>query len=67
MQKIINTDYYCTPIQLKIPIDLAKIIDITDEVFTFNEVLDHIDPYKYMVGRRNHIGRKRYDEVKLLK
>lgn len=67
MQKIINTDYYCTPIQLKIPIDLAKIIDITDEVFTFNEVLDHIDPYKYMVGRRNHIGRKRYDEVKLFK
>ena len=67
MQKKLNTDIYYTPIQLKIPIDLTKIIDISDEVFTFNEVIDHIDPFKYMTGERNLLGRKRYDEEKLFK
>ena len=67
MQKKLNTDIYYTPIQLKIPIDLTKIIDISDEIFTFNEVIDHIDPFKYMTGERNLLGRKRYDEEKLFK
>ncbi len=37
------TEVYYTPIQLKLPVDFEKIIEIDDPVYTFNEVMDHID------------------------
>ena len=38
---ITKTDY--TPIQLIIPLELTKIIDISDPVYSFNEVMNHMD------------------------
>ena len=32
-----------TPIQLKLPVDMERIIEINDSVYTFNEVVSHID------------------------
>lgn len=61
-----NQRYYNT-IQLKIPVDLEKIIEISDPIYTFNEIMDQIDLYKYFVGKGNRIGRPRFDCIKLLK
>ena len=44
-----NTKVYYTPIQLKLPVDFEKIIEIDDSVYTFNEVMNHIDLQKYFV------------------
>ena len=38
----------CTPYQLKLPLEIEKIIDISDPVYTFCEVLENIDLYKYL-------------------
>lgn len=63
-----NTEVYYTPIQLKMPVDLERIIEVTDPVYTFNEVMDHIDLNRYFVGRRLHeAGRPPYDRVTMLK
>ena len=32
-----------TPIQLKSQVDMERIIEINDSVYTFNEVVSHID------------------------
>ena len=32
-----------TPIQLKLPVDMERIIEINDSVYAFNEVVSHID------------------------
>ncbi len=32
-----------TPIQLKLPVDMERMIEINDPVYTFNEVVAHID------------------------
>ncbi len=45
---------------------LEKIVSITDEVYTFNEVIDHIDLRKYCVKEENIKGRPQYDREKLL-
>jgi hypothetical protein len=42
MKNHINKVYY-TPYQLKIPPEIEKIIEISDPVYTFNEVFRHID------------------------
>ena len=34
---------YYTPFQFKLPIEIEKIIEISDPVYTFCEVIDHID------------------------
>ena len=62
-----NHDEYYTPIQMKIPVDLEKIIEISDPIYTFNEIIEQIDLYKYFVGKGNKTGRPRFDSVKLLK
>ena len=62
-----NTKVYYTPIQLKLPVDFEKIIEIDDSVYTFNEVMDHIDLQKYFVVKVYKKGRPGYDRVKLLK
>ena len=42
MKNHINKVYY-TPYQLKLPPKIDKIIEISDPVYTFNEVFRHID------------------------
>ena len=57
-----------TPIQLKMPVDLERIIEINDPVYAFNEVVAHIDLNKYFVEKDYRAtGRPRYDREKLLK
>lgn len=61
------SNLYCTPYQLKLPLDLSRIIDINDPVYTFSEVVDHIDLSSYFAGKGCRMGRPRCDAVKLLK
>ena len=57
-----------TPIQLKLPADMERIIEINDPVYTFNEVVGHIDLNKYFAEKDyKATGRPRYDREKLLK
>lgn len=62
-----TNEIYYTPYQLKLPVDIERKIEISDEVFTFSEVFDHIDPRKYLAEKDSKMGRPRYDEVILLK
>ena len=62
-----NTEVYYTPIQLKFPLGFEKIINIDDPVYTFSEVMAHIDLQKYFVEKGNEMGRPRYDREKLIK
>ena len=64
-----TTDMNYTPIQLKLPVDMERIIEINDLVYTFNEVVSHIDLKKYFVEKDyKATGRPRYErEPKLLK
>ena len=65
MKKISQNNY--TPYQLKLPVEIEKIIEISDGVYTFNEVMNHIDLNKYFAVKERRTGRPRYDEVTLLK
>ena len=58
---------YNTPYQLKLPLEIEKIIEISDPVYTFCEVLNHIDLKRYLVIKENRTGRKRFDSETLLK
>ena len=62
-----STKVYSTPIQLKLPVDLERIIKINDPVYSFSEVMAHIDLKKYFVEKERETGRPRYDREKLLK
>ena len=62
-----TTDMYYTPIQLKLPVDMERIIKINDPVYSFSDVMDHIDLNKYFVEKEHETGRPRYDREKLLK
>ena len=54
--------------QLKLPLEIEKLIDVADPVYTFCEVVDHIDLTKYFVdGKDYKTGRPRCDAQKLLK
>ena len=62
------TEKYITPIQLKMPVDMERIIEISDPVYTFNEVMEHIDLNKYIAEEKGcNVGRPKYDPIKLLK
>ena len=53
---------------MKLPVDLERIIKINDPVYSFSEVMAHIDLQKYFVVEKEHeTGRPRYDREKLLK
>ena len=65
MNKLSQT--YDTPYQLKLPLELSAIIETTDSVYTFCEVMNHIDLNRYIVNERSNTGRPRYDSVTLLK
>ena len=43
--KNISQEYFNT-YQLKMPLDISKIIELSDPVYTFNEGLNHIDRKK---------------------
>ena len=63
-----NTKKYSTPIQLKMPVDMERIIEISDPVYTFNEVMDHMDLKQYIAEEKGcNAGRPKYDQIKLLK
>ena len=62
-----STKVYYTPIQLKLPVDFKRIIKINDPVYSFSEVMAHIDLNKYFVEKGYEKGRPKYDRVKLLK
>ena len=57
----------CTPRQLKLPLDLEKIINISDPVYTFCDVMDHIDLTPYFAGKGCKTGHPRCEANKLLK
>lgn len=61
MKTTFNHGEYYTPIQMKIPVDLEKIIEISDPIYTFNEIMNQIDLYKYFAGKESKIGRPRFD------
>ena len=58
---------YYTPYQLKFPIEIEKIIETTDPVYAFCEVMNHIDLSKYLTTEDRRTGRPRYEEETLLK
>ena len=58
---------YNTPYQLKLPLEIEKIIEISDPVYTFCEVMNQIDLKRYLVVKENRTGRKRFDSEILLK
>jgi len=62
-----TTEVYYTPYQLKLPLEISLIIDADDPVYTFSEVMDHIDLSKYFAEKGCKMGRPRCDAVKLLK
>ena len=54
--------------QLKLPLEIEKIIDISDPVYTFCEVVEHIDLTPYFVDDKGYkTGRPKCDTQKLLK
>ena len=61
-----NNNY--TARQLKLPLEIEKIINISDPVYTFCDVMDHIDLTPYFVEVKGYkTGRPRCDAEKLLK
>ena len=56
-----------TAYQLKLPVEIEKIIEISDPVYSFSEVIDHIDLNKYLTIEERRPGRPRYDQKTLLK
>ena len=49
--KNISQEYFNT-YQLKMPLEISKIIEISDPVYTFSEVLNHIDLKKYLADTK---------------
>lgn len=62
-----NTNAYYTPRQLKLPLVIEELIDISDPVYTFCDVVEHIDLKKYFADEESKTGRPRFDSLKLLK
>ena len=56
---------YSTPIQLKMPVDVERIIKISDPVYAFSEVMAHIDLYQYFASEERRTGRPEYDRTTL--
>ena len=62
MKNHINKVYY-TPYQLKLPPEIEKIIEISDPVYTFNEVFRHIDLNKHLDGTKITANENKYSRV----
>ncbi len=65
--KLHITDVHYTPIQLKMPLEIERIIEVNDPVYTFHEVMSHIDLNKYSASEESRTGRPKYDCIKLMK
>ena len=53
--------------QLKLPLDIEKIIDISDPVYSFSEIVDGIDFTKYFAAEESKTGRPKYNPTIMLK
>lgn len=58
---------YSTTYQLKLPLEISTIIEATDPVYTFCEIIDQIDLNKYFATKDRKFGRPRFDYSILLK
>lgn len=58
---------YNTPYQFKLPQGNERIIEISDPIYTFSDVMNQIDLKRYFVIKENKTGRKRSDTEILLK
>ncbi len=67
MKKQNNRQEYNTTYQLKLLVEISTIIEISDPVYTFCEVMDRIDLRKYLAVKESKTGRKRYNPLILLK
>lgn len=67
MTKQHNPQKNNTTYQLKLPVEISTIIETTDPVYTFCEVMDCIDLRKYLAVKESRTGRKRYNSEILLK
>nr|MBQ4455109.1 hypothetical protein [Clostridia bacterium] len=65
--KLHITGVHYTPIQLKMPLEIERIIEVNDPVYTFHEVMSHIDLNKYSASEESRTGRPKYDCIKLMK
>ncbi len=61
------TNGNCTPRQLKLPLEIEKIIDISDPVYSFSEIMDGIDLTSHFAAKESKTGRPRYNPVVMLK
>lgn len=62
-----HTNNYYKPKQLKLPLEIEKIIDISDPVYSFCEIVDCIDLNSYFAKEGCKTGRPRYNRTNLLK
>ena len=62
-----NTNDYYTSRQLKLLLEIEKMIDIADPVYSFCDIMDRIDLKKFLATAEHRTGRPRCDEIKLLK
>ncbi|MBQ9314497.1 MAG: transposase [Clostridia bacterium] len=68
MKNNIHTNRNCTPKQLKLPLEIERIIEISDPVYSFSEIMDCIDLTPYFADKKGcKTGRPRYSYTKLLK
>ena len=58
---------YFIPYQLKMPLEISVLIDMDDPIYSFNEVMNHIDLNSYVAEKGCGMGRPRCDSIKLLK
>ena len=47
---------YYTPYQVRLPVDFEKIIEISDSVYTFSEVMENIDLSEYLATEERGAG-----------
>ena len=67
MQKQNKPQKYNTTYQLKLPVEISTIIETSDPVYSFCEVMDYIDLRKYLAVKESRTGRKKYNSEILLK
>jgi transposase len=67
MKNLNNTNNYYNVKQLKLPLEIEKIIEISDPVYSFCEIVDCIDFNSYFAMKGCKTGRPRYNRTKLLK
>ena len=68
MKNIKYTNKNYTPKQLKLPLEIERIIEISDSIYSFSEIMDCIDITPYFADKKGcKTGRPRCSYTKLLK